>query len=108
MAVGISAAAAKSLQASPTLCDPIDGSPPGTTVPGILQARTLEWVVVKQYNYLLYIDLISCNLAELYYFYYFLVYSLGLLIYKITSSAWYYFFPSNLDVFYFFFLSVSA
>ena len=38
------AAAAKSLQPCPTLCDPIDGSPPGSTVPGILQARTLEWV----------------------------------------------------------------
>ena len=37
------AAAAKSLQSRPTLCDPIDGSPPGSAVPGILQARTLEW-----------------------------------------------------------------
>ena len=37
------AAAAKSLQSYPTLCDPIDGSPPGSPVPGILQARTLEW-----------------------------------------------------------------
>ena len=37
------AAAAKSLQLCPTLCDPIDGSPPGSAVPGILQARTLEW-----------------------------------------------------------------
>ena len=36
-------AAAKSLQSCPTLCDPIDGSPPGTPVPGILQARVLEW-----------------------------------------------------------------
>ena len=35
---------AKSLQSCPTLCDPIDGSPPGSPVPGILQARTLEWV----------------------------------------------------------------
>ena len=39
----LSAAAAKSLQSCPTLCDPIDGSPPGSPVPGILQARTLEW-----------------------------------------------------------------
>ena len=39
------AAAAKSLQSCPTLCDPIDGSPPGSPVPGILQARILEWVV---------------------------------------------------------------
>ena len=38
------AAAAKLLQSCPTLCDPIDGGPPGSPVPGILQARTLEWV----------------------------------------------------------------
>ena len=38
--------AAKSLQLYPTLCDPIDGSPPGSPVPGILQARTLEWVAI--------------------------------------------------------------
>ena len=40
------AAAAKLLQSCPTLCDPIDGSPPGSPVPGILQARTLEWVAI--------------------------------------------------------------
>ena len=40
-------AAAKSLQSCPTLCNPIDGSPPGSPVPGILQARTLEWVVIS-------------------------------------------------------------
>ena len=40
------AAAAKSLQSCPTLCDPIDGSPPGSPVPGILQARTLEWLTI--------------------------------------------------------------
>ena len=40
------AAAAKSLQSCPTLCDLIDGSPPGSSVPGILQARTLEWVAI--------------------------------------------------------------
>ena len=44
------AAAAKSLQSCPTLCDPIDGSPPGSPVPGILQARTLEWVAISFYN----------------------------------------------------------
>ena len=38
------AAAAKSLQSCPTLCDPIDGSPPGSPIPGIPQARTLEWL----------------------------------------------------------------
>ena len=41
------AAAAKSLQSCPTLCDPIDGSPPGFSVHGILQARTLEWVAIS-------------------------------------------------------------
>ena len=41
------AAAAKSLQSCPTLCDPIDGSPSGSSVPGILQARTLEWVAIS-------------------------------------------------------------
>ena len=41
------AAAAKSLQSCLTLCDPIDGSPPGFPVPGILQARTLEWVAIS-------------------------------------------------------------
>ena len=43
-------AAAKSLQSCPTLCDPTDGSPPGSTVPGILQARTLEWVAISFSN----------------------------------------------------------
>ena len=44
------AAATKSLQSCPTLCDPIDGSPPGSPVPGILQARTLEWVAISFSN----------------------------------------------------------
>ena len=44
------AAAAKSLQSCPTLCDPIDGSPPGSPGPGILQARTLEWVAISFSN----------------------------------------------------------
>ena len=44
------AAAAESLQACPTLCDPVDGSPPGSPVPGILQARTLEWVAISFSN----------------------------------------------------------
>ena len=47
-------AAAKSLQLCPTLCNPRDGSPPGSPVPGILQARTLEWVAISFSNY-------SCN-----------------------------------------------
>ena len=45
-----SAAAAKLLQSCPTLCDPIDGSPPGSPDPGILQARTLEWVAISFSN----------------------------------------------------------
>ena len=44
------AAAAKLLQLCPTLCDPIDGSPPGSPVPGILQVRTLEWVAISFSN----------------------------------------------------------
>ena len=44
------AAAAKSLQSCPTLCDPIDGSPLGSPIPGILQARTLEWVAISFSN----------------------------------------------------------
>ena len=46
----VAAAAAKSLQSCPTLCDPIDGSPPGSSAPGILQARTLEWVAISFSN----------------------------------------------------------
>ena len=44
------AAAARSLQSCPTLCDPIDGSPPGSAVPGILWARTLGWVAISFSN----------------------------------------------------------
>ena len=44
------AAAAQSLQSRPTLCDPIDSSPPSSSVPGILQARTLEWVAISFSN----------------------------------------------------------
>ena len=46
-AAAAAAAAAKSLQSCPTLCDPIHGSPPGSHIPGILQARTLEWVFTR-------------------------------------------------------------
>ena len=49
-AAAAAAAAAKSLQSCPTLCDPIDGSLPGSPVPGILQARTLEWVAISYSN----------------------------------------------------------
>jgi len=47
-AAAAAAAAAKSLPSCPTLCYPIDGSPPGSPVPGILQARTLEWVAISE------------------------------------------------------------
>ena len=50
LAAAAAAAAAKSLQLCPTLCDPIDGSPPGSPVPGILKARTLEWVAISFFN----------------------------------------------------------
>ena len=43
----VAATAAKSLQSCPTLCDPTDGSPPGSPVPGILQARTVEWAAIS-------------------------------------------------------------
>ena len=49
-AAAAAAAAAKSLRSCPTLCDPIDGGPPGSPVPGILQARTLEWVAISFSN----------------------------------------------------------
>ena len=49
-AAAAAAAAARSLQLCPTLCDPRDGSPPGSPIPGILQARTLEWVAISFSN----------------------------------------------------------
>ena len=61
------AAAAKSLQSCPTLCDPIDGSPLGSPVPGILQARTLEWVVISfsnAWNWKVKVKLLSGPLAN--------------------------------------------
>ena len=63
------AAAAKSHQSCPTLCDPIDGSPPGSPVPGILQARVLEWGAIALsisyvyvYLYIVYICLFNVNI----------------------------------------------
>ena len=49
--ISAAAAAAKLLQSCPTLCNPIDSSPPGSPVPGILQARTLEWVAISSTNW---------------------------------------------------------
>ena len=57
------AAAAKSLQLCLTLCDPIDGSPPGSPIPGILQARTLKWVAISSFNawkWKVKVKLLSC------------------------------------------------
>ena len=59
----VAAAAAKSLQSCLTVCDPIDGSPPGSPIPGILQARTLEWVAVSFSNvwkWKVKVKLLSC------------------------------------------------
>ena len=50
MKIPLTAAAAKSLRSCPTLCNPIDGSPPGSPIPGILQTRTLEWVAISFSN----------------------------------------------------------
>ena len=50
LAAAAAAAAAKSLQLCPTLCNPIDGSPPVSPVPGVLQARTLEWAAISFSN----------------------------------------------------------
>ena len=65
------AAAAKSLQSCPTLCDPIDSRPPGSPVPGILQARTLEWVAISfsmDTEHLLYLFLsIAFLMSSIYY-----------------------------------------
>ena len=44
------AAAAESIQSCPTLCDPVNGSPPGSPIPGILQATTLEWIAISFFN----------------------------------------------------------
>ena len=57
----LAAAAAKSLQSCPALCDPKDGSPPGSAVPGILQARTLEWVAVAFSSFSLQANTKGCK-----------------------------------------------
>ena len=61
MSSNFTAPAAKSLQSCPTLCDPIDGSPPGSAVPGILQARTLLWIAISFSNLLDVAKLLSQN-----------------------------------------------
>ena len=58
--------AAKYLQSCPTLCDPIDGSPPGSPVPGILQARTQEWVAISFSNIYAYIHICVCIYTYVY------------------------------------------
>ena len=64
MALGGMSAAAKSLQSCPTLCDPIDSSPPGSAVPGILQARTQEWVAISFSNsgYVISMVIVTMNI----------------------------------------------
>ena len=57
------AAAAKLLQSCPTVCDPIDGRPPGSAIPGILQARTLEWVAIAFSASISYLILIPTELG---------------------------------------------
>ena len=61
----IVAAAAKSLQSCPTLCDPIEGSPLGSSVPGILQARIMEWVAIAFSN-IISLELVHLTLPKLY------------------------------------------
>ena len=63
-AAAAAVAAAKSLQSCPTLCDPIDGSPPGPAVPGILQARTLEWVAISSSKKVLHESESESEVAE--------------------------------------------
>ena len=67
-------AAAKSLQSCPTLCDPTDGSPPASSVPGTLQARILEWVVIAfSYPFLTFMHFFSLALPGLYPFFFSLI-----------------------------------
>ena len=58
-AAAAAAAAAKSLQSCPILCDPIDGSPPGPSIHGIFQARVLEWVAIAFFVHALYLEVTS-------------------------------------------------
>ena len=62
MGISSAAAAAKSLQSCPTLCDPIDGSPPGSSIHGIFQARVLEWGAIAFSDPLLLFNFLSINL----------------------------------------------
>ena len=93
------AAAAKSLQSCPTLCDPTDGSPPGSPVPGILQARTLEWVAISSSCVVIlkvwgdmYVPILSLGFSLVIpmfwvLFYYFLTYFLLVTILSLTVST---------------------
>ena len=64
------ATAAKSLQSCPTLCDPIDGSPPGSAVPGILQAKILEWVAISFSRRYIYVYIYICICVCIYIYIY--------------------------------------
>ena len=84
------AAAAMSLQSCPTLCDPIDGSPPGSPVPGILQARTLEWVAIFFSNAWHTIIQNMCSLHNLYrysYNAYYILIGVGYYLYYCYSCS---------------------
>ena len=76
------AAAAKSLQSCPTLCDPIDGNPPGTSVPGLLQARILEWVAISFSSAILEEGLVSLS------FFFFLIIYLFLVALGLHCCLW--------------------
>ena len=106
--------AAKSLQSCPTLCDPIDGSPPGSPIPGILQARTLEWFAISfssAWKWKVKVKLLSCvrlfttpwisySLSNLDSAFLLVIYKTLICLKKIDENTnfndWVYFLPSSL------------
>ena len=87
--VSAAAAAAKSLQSCPTLCDPIDGSPPGSSVPGILQARTLEWVAISFANACCNLKFVIFSVSQKYHRHRsFMVTLCSIFIMKICKELW--------------------
>ena len=88
------AAAAKSLQSCPILCDPRDGSPPGSPIPGILQARTLEWVAISFSNAWMWkVKVKSLSRVWLFFFFLTLQYCIGFAIYQNESATGIHVFP---------------
>ena len=102
---------AKSLQLCPTLCDPIDGSPPGSPVPGILKARTLEWVAISFSNawewkwYIILYLIISSSII----FYWSLVAftSVSFSLFHLSRPILFYFFPIVLFILFFLMLTIT-